>query len=269
MKGIHGLILAIGLGIVGALFNFAYLASKSSKEEFIGFVGIRTNLQQGERLRADAIEEVLIPARVAASLKNYAVLWSARDAEVDKRVSRNLPAGSLLLLQDMRAPPAELDFGKNLPPGVEERAWFVPVDLRRMVPSLIQPGDLVTFVAPSAEAGMPRRAPPKPNPNPADHSDRAKVEPIPSGDSAATPPPDGELEMIGPFRVLSLGNRLTAPEVLQAAQIPQTQEGVMTIAVRLENGRLELQAQRLLRLLEVNRSQPLVVMLHPRVSRSP
>ncbi len=136
MKGTYGLILAIGLGIVGALLNFAYLANKSAKEELVGFVGIRTNLQQGERLRADAIEEVLIPARVAGTLKNYAVLWSARDAEVDKRVTRNLPAGSLLLLQDMRSPPAELDFGKNLPPGVEERAWFVPVDLRRMVPSV-------------------------------------------------------------------------------------------------------------------------------------
>lgn len=268
MKGIHSLILAIGLGVVGALFNFAYLANKSAKEELIGFVGIRSNLQQGERLRADAIEEVLIPARVAANLKNYAVLWSARDAEVDKRVSRNLPAGSLLLLQDMRAPPAELDFGKNLPPGVEERAWFVPVDLRRMVPSLIQPGDLVTFVAASAEAGGPRRAPPKPNPASGDPPGHAPVEPTPSADAAAAPP-NGELEMIGPFRVLSLGNRLTAPEVLQAAQIPQTQEGVMTIAVRLENGRLETQAQRLLRLLEISRSQPLVVMLHPRASRHP
>lgn len=269
MKGIHGLILALGLGIVGALFNFAYLANKSAKEEWIGFVGIRTNLQQGERLRADAIEEVLIPARVAGTLKNYAVLWSARDAEVDKRVSRNLPAGSLLLLQDMRAPPAELDFGKNLPPGVEERAWFVPVDLRRMVPSLVQPGDLVTFVAPAAEAGLPRRAPPKPNPSSAENPGRSPAEPVPSPDSGAPPPGDGELEMIGPFRVLSLGNRLTAPEVLQAAQIPQTQEGVMTIAVRLENGRLEPQAQRLLRLLEVHRSQPLVVMLHPRAPRNP
>lgn len=269
MKGTYGLILAIGLGVVGALLNFAYLANKSSKEELVGFVGIRTNLQQGERLRADAIEEVRIPARVAGHLKNYAVLWSARDAEVDKRVSRNLPAGSLLLLQDMRSPPAALDFGKNLPPGVEERAWFVPVDLRRMVPSLVQPGDLVTFVAPAAEAGLPHRALPKPNPAGPENPGRSSPEPILSADLASVPPAEGDLEMIGPFRVLSLGNRLTAPEVLQAAQIPQTQEGVMTIAVRLENGRLEPQAQRLLRLLEVSRAQPLVVMLHPRAARSP
>lgn len=269
MKGTSGLILAIGLGIVGALLNFAYLANKSAKEELIGFVGIRSAVQQGERLRADAIEEVLIPARVAGNLKNYAVLWSARDAEVDKRVSRHLPAGSLLLVQDMRSPPAELDFGKNLPPGVEERAWFVPVDLRRMVPSLVQPGDLVTFVAAAAEAGLPRRAAPKPNPGGAGNPGGSSPEPVPSADSASIPPGEGEVDLIGPFRVLSLGNRLTAPEVLQAAQIPQTQEGVMTIAVRLENGRLEAQAQRLLRLLEVNRAQPLVVMLHPRPPRSP
>ncbi len=269
MKGVHSLILAIGLGIVGALFNFAYLANKSTKEELVGFVGIRTNLQRGERLRADAIEEVLIPARLAGNLKNYAVLWSARDAEVDKRVSRNLPAGSLLLLDDMRSPPAELDFGKNLPPGVEERAWFVPVDLRRMVPALVHPGDLVTFVAPSVEAGTPHLAAAKPARGKGENQGGNPLEPIPSAESATAAVPEGELEMIGPFRVLSLGNRLTAPEVLQAAQIPQTQEGVMTIAVRLENGRLEPQAQRLLRLLEVNRSQPLVVMLHPRASRNP
>ena len=33
MKGIHGLILAIGLGIAGALFNFAYLANRSRDVE--------------------------------------------------------------------------------------------------------------------------------------------------------------------------------------------------------------------------------------------
>ena len=41
MKGIQGLIVAIGLGVAGAMFNWAYLASRSSQEATVSFVGIK------------------------------------------------------------------------------------------------------------------------------------------------------------------------------------------------------------------------------------
>ncbi|MCR4414406.1 MAG: hypothetical protein NUV77_18460 [Thermoguttaceae bacterium] len=268
MKGVHGLILAVGLGVAAALFNFAYLANKSGKVELTSFVGVKTNLQRGERLRQDALEEVRVPSSVAGNLKDYAVLWSARNAEVDKRVWRAIPAGSLLMRQDLKAPPPELVFGQDPKPGVDERAIGVPIDPRKIVPSLIQPGDLVTFVASTSAVAQPRRAPPAPEASKADRAgESGKVEPVPmpgSPDPAASP---GDLEMIGPFKVLSLGNRLTAPDILQSAQVPQVQESVMMILVRIENGRFEPEAEKLLKLLEVNRSQPLVVMLHPRQPR--
>ena len=50
MKGIQGLIIAIGLGIAGALFNFAYLYSRAQKDEAEDFIGIdpKVTVARGE-----------------------------------------------------------------------------------------------------------------------------------------------------------------------------------------------------------------------------
>ena len=55
MKGIHGLIVAIGLGIAGAVFNFSYLSRKSADVERIDFIGIKPDVtvEHGERQSSD------------------------------------------------------------------------------------------------------------------------------------------------------------------------------------------------------------------------
>ncbi|MEE9603706.1 MAG: hypothetical protein V3V75_10400, partial [Thermoguttaceae bacterium] len=40
MKGIHGLIIAIGLGIVATMFNWYYLKKKSEHTEMVYFIGV-------------------------------------------------------------------------------------------------------------------------------------------------------------------------------------------------------------------------------------
>jgi len=72
---------------------------------------------------------------------------------------------------------------------------------------------------------------------------------------------------IGPFKVLSIGNRLGSADVMQAARIPQMQENVMTIRVRIENGKMEPEAARLMRFLEQTNSRPLAYVLHPRTEK--
>ena len=263
MRGIHGLILAMGLGIAGAIFNFAYLANRSRDVEKIAFVGIKADkvVGRGEPLVEENLEPVEIPRRWVGNLGNFAVKWEARATVTGRRVWRTLEGGSLLLLADLKNPPQELVFGQNLPQGTEERAWGVPIDTRRFVASLVQPGDMVDFLVTGSRAEFPTLALPGKGP----------AEPAKVASAAAAPhgqPGDG-VEIIGPFKVLSIGNRLGNADVMQAAKIQQFQENVMMIAVRYENGKLQPNAARLLRIIDQTNSRPLIYQLHSRTQKQP
>jgi hypothetical protein len=282
MRGIQGLILAMGLGIAGAIFNFAYLANRSRDVEKVAFVGIKEDkvVGRGEPLLEENFEAVEIPRRWAGNLGNFAVKWEARATVVGRRAWRSLEGGSLLLLSDLKTPPQELVFGQNLRPGIEERAVGVPVDPRRFVASLVQPGDIVSFVGGASQAGYPtlaRENPANPEPGKGDSKTDAARSSSPAdaakGGPAITgrrPQPADAVEIVGPFKVVSVGNRLGSIDVMQAAKIAQTQETVMTVIVRLEGGRLEPPAVRLLRLIEQAQvsNRPLVYLLHPRNQKS-
>ncbi len=265
MKGIQGLIVAIGLGIAGALFNFAYLANRSRDVEKVAFIGIKEDktIGRGELISEDSLEPVEIPRRWVGRLEDYAFLWSTRATVVGRRPWRALEGGSLLLRADLKTPPQELVFGVNLPPGVEERAIGVPIDTRKFVTSLVQPGDLVTFILAAGRREGPTLASDASKPPAAE-----KGEPKAASSAGQTEAPSAEgIEKCGPFKVLSIGNRLGSYDVMMAAKIPQTQEGVMTILVRYENGKMDPQAARLLRHLQQTNSQPLAYELHPRTQR--
>jgi len=262
MKGIHGLILAIGLGIAGALFNFAYLANRSRDVEKVAFIGVKEDkvIGRGEPLSEEQLEPVEIPRRWVGRLEDYAILWSARQTVLGRGASRPLEGGSLLLRSDLRTPPRELTFGANLPAGVQEVATWVPIDTRRLVPSLVQPGDLVSFIVTASRGNAPTLAAEAPK---ADPPGKAGPKGAPA---AAAPRPASRdvVDLCGPFKVLSIGNRLGTQDVMQAAKIAQTQENVMTIAVKIENGQMEPEAARLVRVIEQTGSKPLGYILHSR-----
>ncbi len=265
MKGIQGLIVAIGLGIAGALFNFAYLAHRSRDVETVAFIGIKEDksIGRGELLTEDNLEPVEIPRRWVGKLEDYAFLWSTRATVVGRRPWRALEGGTLLMRADLKTPPQELVFGVNLPPGVEERALGVPVDTRKFVMSLVQPGDLVSFIVSADRRGGPTLAPAGSKQDAAGRGE-ARAE---AAAGSVEPPSTDAIEKCGPFKVLSIGNRLGSYDVMMAAKIPQTQEGVMTILVRYEQGKMDPQAARLLRFLHQTNSQPLAYELHPRTQK--
>lgn len=259
MKGIHGLILAIGLGIAGALFNFAYLASRSRDVEKVPFIGVKEDkvVGRGEPLSEENIEPVEIPRRWVGKLEEYAILYSARQTVLGRRPWRPLEGGSLLLRSDLRTPPRELHFGENLPPGVQEMATGVPIDSRKFVPSLVQPGDLVSFIVSASRTDSPTLAEAK------------KADPKGAPAAAAPRPASRDaVDLCGPFKVLAIGNRLGTQDVMRAAKITQTQENVMTIAVKIENGKMEPEAARLMRILEQAGSKSLGYLLHPRSEKT-
>jgi hypothetical protein len=272
MKGIQGLIIAIGLGVIGGLFNFIYLAQKSRDVERVAFLGIKAgvDLAPGDRIAKEHLATVEVPFNAVGNLKDFAVPAASENAVIGRVVWRAIQGGSLLFENDYKTPPQSLAFGQPDREGVEERAMGVPIDVRKMVTSLVNPGDYVSFVATGGTAG--------PTFAPSAKADGSRLTPTPASPagpglpvgmpgaagppSAATHSSDG-VELIGPFRVLSLGNRLGSAEVLRSFKTPQVQENVMMILIRVENGKLEPQAARLVKLLETTGDRPLGYLLHP------
>jgi len=251
MKGVHGFLLAIALGVAGALFNYAYLASKLPDVEMVGFVGIESDAEvaRGERLLKEHLMEVEIPRAHVGNLADVAVPYSSVNSVIGSRVWRPLPGGSLLLDEDLDTPPAELKLGPD------EGIIWIPVDTRSTVPSLIVPGDRVSFLIARSRIATPTLA---------DDPESDEPQPIPESRG-----PAGPIETVGPFTVLSLGNRLGSLEVLRAARMPLTQEHVVGIRVDLDQKReLMADAQHLVELLNASGNRPVGIMLHGRPERS-
>lgn len=223
MKGIQGLIVAAGLGVAGAVLNFFYLSSKARDIEMVSFIGVKPDviIGRGERLVPDNLVEVEIPKNRVGNLKDFAFLWGEEGAVENRTTWRTLTDGTLLLRSDIKTPPPELELGKD------ETAMWIPVDSRAFVPSLVMPGDMVSFRVPALHPGAAMQ------PTPAAPAAAAgALQPKPDeSDAAATVLPSGPTETIGPFRVLSVGNRLGSADVMRAAKIPQMQENVLTIRV--------------------------------------
>ena len=194
MKGVQGVIVAMGLGTVGALLNWAYLAGRSSQDAIVSFVGIKEGqaVNRGEALRDEHLVELQIPERWVGNLRDFAVLWAAKETVIGRPVWRTLSGQCLLLSDDLKTPPEQLKLDEG-----EEIMW-IPVESRAFVPALISPGDRVMFLVPRLTPALPGNT----AGSPAAHSSAAKP-----GDDASQAEPGTTREM-GPFQVRTLGNRL-------------------------------------------------------------
>ena len=267
MKGLQGLIIAIGLGIIGALCNFAYLAVKSQDVNRVAFIGIHPDKEvpRGGKLLKEHLVRVEMPANTVGNLDQFVYSFDQVDSVVGFPVWRTLHGGSLLLRQDIKTAEAELVFGQDTRDGVLDLALGVPIDQRKIVLSLINPGDKVSFIVP---AGGDRPTPAEEDPSKT--IDPGKVDPSKPIPATTMHPASrrvgasGDPQMIGPFKVLSIGNRLTSTEVMRTGKVQQLQEGVMNILVRFENGKFDAEATKLIKLLDEPNSRPLAYALHPR-----
>lgn len=207
MKNIYGLLLALGLGVAGGVFNWAYLRSEAQSMVMTSFIGLAKDVERGHRLEDSDLVAVSIPKDSVGNLDEFGTRWSTRQSVIGESMSRYRTAGSLLVREDTKTPPPEIKLGEG-----EGLVW-IPVDVRTFVASLVVPGDQVSFLVPSGPAAV-----------------KSIVD---AGDSAANPPspaaPSEPFTTIGPFTVLSMGNRLGSTDVLKSAKTPQLQENVMGI----------------------------------------
>jgi len=244
MKGVQGLVLAIGLGVVGAFFNWMYLHSGPSRDEMISFIGIAREkpLMRGDILHETDLVEVPVPAKWVGSLSDFAIGYNARKSVIGQPVTRNLAGGCLLFREDLETPREELNLGPD------ERAMWIPVETRAFVPSLVKPGDSVSFFVsrPSGAATAP-------------------VGPGGRGTSEKA----SSINTIGPFTILALGNRLGRLDVMRAAKMSPVQENV--IAIRVSSrvpGEVE-KAEELWALLQATNFRQVGIMLHGKSAEKP
>ena len=260
MKSTHALMIAAVLGILGAGLNYWYLWTRSRQfkaELFIGVSDDAVPISQGDRLLEADLVEVPVPLESADEIRKFAIPWSARKTIEGERVCRAISEPRLLLSDDLKTPPRELD----IPEGWA--AIGVPIDTRTSTPSLIQPGQLVSFIISSARGGLTADAGSANLVSGFNPSQPGNAE-LDDADADKPVKPPGATVTIGPFRVLSLGNRLGSTDVMRAARERQVQENVMLIAVKVtKNGELdEKNAQRLVDMLYATNFRQVGIMLH-------
>jgi hypothetical protein len=250
------LIVAAVLGVLGAAVNWVYLDSKTKQLERIEFLSVAPGVTMlpGDRFSENKLAPLAIPKdNVGKELFAQAIRWSDRQTVIGMTAAYSFDGGEIILRQRLKTPPPTMELTRE-----DERGLPVPVDTRSFVPALVNPGDMVSFLV---SIGGPPPAPPN-----AEGGDGN--EPTPA-QSVVRPPITGSqhIETIGPFRVLSIGNRLGSADVLKASGSSQFQENVMTIAVKMHGDQLEPKAVKLLTMLQAGGARQAGVLLHPRTNK--
>lgn len=240
MKGVQGLLLSLGLGLAGAICNWFYLDRLAGKEAKVSFIGIRADAQinVGDTLVDSHLVKVDIPKSAIGNLEQVAPQWKDVPLVVGWPSNRSYRGGELVLQQDIRTPGAK-DLNDKL--GKDEVAFWIPIDTRTFNSMRVNPDDEVSFLLPNSALGGP-------SPTPVDG------QPGGSADS----------DIVGPFRILELGNRTGRPEVQKAAGGRQGNENVLTLVSKFAGGRLDAKAKRVNEYMKATKSQGLQVILHPK-----
>jgi hypothetical protein len=240
MRGVIGLVLAAGLGVVGALSNWFYLERLARTEEQEYFIAIAdgVTLNVGDTIKKEHLQRVGIPRSGVENLESIAPRWSAVSAIEGLKANRPLKKGDIILEMD-RVSENYRSLANTLQE--DEAVRWVPIDGSTVVPEHINPGDLVSFDVPRVGVAVP----------------------TPSG-STTTPGPGGYVasEIIGPFRVASLGGRRETTPVAGGSRRTGGNESRIAIIVKLANNQLDEQAQRLFEAVRLSGSQGVQVQLH-------
>jgi hypothetical protein len=210
MKGATGLIVAVFLGLAAALLNWFYLDSKTRDIKNMMFVGVREGapIEAGQLIEKSRLEQVPVPERFGTKLKQHVFLWDDVGTLVDQRAPRRLEGGQLFFRSYYVTPPHELE----LKPG--EVHYVVPVDTGNVVAEFLNPGDRIMLVLPTTPSILSQ--PP---------TDGEGTEPAPQ------PAMPSGVESIGPFRVKSVGSRLSSAELARGNRGFSAQERLIGIVV--------------------------------------
>ncbi len=218
MKGLPGVIVAVGLGFVAFASMWLYTSSLTDDAGTVQFVGVKQAVETGQTFTEDDFVAVKVPRTQARILKSFAIEWSLRSTLVGTRANRSYARDEFVLHQDVRAP-ARRSASERI--GKDEVVKWVPIDTRAFVSQQVNPGDLVAFTLP---------APGSPN----------------------------GTQTIGPFEVLYLGARGGELDGASSRRRSSGGESLLAIRVKIMrppepdkawDGKLETKAETLFQLL--------------------
>ena len=239
MKGAQGIMIAVAMGVVGFVYNWLYLEREASRVELVSFVGVSqpADVKRGDVIQSDDLVPISMPKSHESQLAQVAVLWDQRDLVIGQKAARDLAVSGeaeLVMHRDLTTP-AIKDINELI--ADNERVMWLPVDSRTFNPQHVDPGDQVSFRIPEFGKGASR-----------------------------SQPTEAGGKILGPFRILALGNRKGRRDVRQAAGLASGAENVIAVAVKVENpdGKLEPRAETLAGILAVNNFQGVQVLLHRR-----
>ena len=239
MKGAQGIMIAVAMGVVGFVCNWLYLEREASRVELVSFVGVSqpADVKRGDVIQSDDLVPISMPKSHESQLAQVAVLWDQRDLVIGQKAARDLAVSGeaeLVMHRDLTTP-AIKDINELI--ADNERVMWLPVDSRTFNPQHVDPGDQVSFRIPEFGKGASR-----------------------------SQPTEAGGKILGPFRILALGNRKGRRDVRQAAGLASGAEHVIAVAVKVENpdGKLAPQAETLAGILAVNNFQGVQVLLHRR-----
>lgn len=238
MKGVPGLLIALGLAIAGGLCNWFYMAQKSRELELVQFIGVREGgIKQGDVIQASQLQPIPIPLRYAQRVKATAPTFGDSATVIGMTAYRDFLEGEIILTQDLQTPPNN-DLKRDL--GTDEVAIWVNVDSKGFVPQFFSGGDEVSFIVPA-------------------HGARP-VTPVSEPDETIDQP----TEVVGPFYILALGSRRGTADRARVSGI-SSQSGESVIAIRVKKiseSQLEEKAQLLLSRLRLSGNQALGLVMH-------
>lgn len=235
MRGLPGLIIAVALGIIGAICNWAYLARQASRMEKVSFVALRSDAQLnlGDRFRDQHLTKVEIPRDNLGNLNEVAIFWKDKPSIVGMAATKAYRGNEILLWQDLKTPSVR-DFSHLL--AKNEVARWVPVDSKTFVAERISPGNLISFIFPRTNRQ------------------------VAAGNSKTPVVQTAGSTIVGPFRILSLGARTGDRDPRQAYSRSGGQESLIGISVKVTDGQLEAEAERLFQVLGENAVPPQVLL---------
>lgn len=238
MKGALGLTLAAGLGIIGAISNWFYLQRLAKDQEKVYFIAVKqgVTINVGETITADDLVQVGIPKSGVDNLSASAPQWEALESVKGVRAPRPLHGGEIILNQDILRE-AHQALAKTLQE--DEVVRWVPVDSGTVVPEHINPGDWVSFDVPRIGGSVP----------------------TPQG-SRGSSSGAGMSEIIGPFRIVSLGSRREPEGVMASNRRSSGSESRIAIVVAIKDGKLEPMAERLFEAIRLAGNQGVQLQLH-------
>lgn len=242
MKGIQGIVIAVALGLTGAFFNWFYVSRQAGQYAKVQFLAIADDarINMGDRFQRSHFVPVEIPRANVGNLVDTAIRWDALNTVVNRRATRSYSGGEIVLHQELRTP-ARQELASRI--GENERVMWLPVDQRTFDATHVNPGDLISFQVPALAGGAPALA----------------------GSTGAR---SHGYEIIGPFRILALGQRMGDRNVYRAAGNTRgTSENRIAVSVRVEGNRLEDKAEQISEVLRITNFKGVQVLLHPEEDR--